>query len=231
MLLLEGGAGQPREQNVYVGRSGAENAGPRSDLTDLTQPERRIWRPETVYPWSERNQRLGTEPIRGAPGANTGVRALVEAEIAHLEATDPAERDRRVEAWRVADALEKGRPVSARRLEQKRQNVEQQLDRNRVNRATTTVNEREAVRRDNPDFDVSDVGGDHGYQPGSRAHDAEANLLEPLAAELQARGELPRGELHIMTNYPTCPVCVEMIFRLAGRYPSLRVYIHTAPGY
>ena len=34
-----------------------------------------------------------------------------------------------------------------------------------------------------------------------------------------------------MTNYPTCPACVDMIFRLAGRYPSLRVYVHTAPGY
>jgi hypothetical protein len=225
LLLLEGDAGQPGE---YVGRSGAAHAGPRSDLTE---PARRIWRPETVYPYGGADRGLGTEPVRGAPGANTGVGPLVQAEIARLEAADPAEVDRRVEAWRAADEAKKGRPVSAARLELKRHNVEQQLDENRVNRATTNVNEREAVRRDNPDFDVSDVGGDHGYQPGSRAHDAEANLLEQLAAELQTRGELPRGELHVMTNYPTCPACVDMIFRLAGRYPSLRVYIHTAPGY
>ena len=67
------------------------------------------------------------------------------------------------------------------------------------------------------------------HQPGSRAHDAEAKMLGHIAESIaHLEGQEPQGqvrdELHIMTNFPTCPACLNLIFRFTARFPSLRVY-------
>ena len=151
----------------------------------------------------------GIAPIGEAPLPNVGRERLIYEEMERLRATEQYTRS-----------------------DQRRRN----LDASRRERAERNVNEAVRSRKRNPDFDASDVeGGDHGHQPGTRAHDAEAQMLRHIEESIaHLEGQEPHGpvrdELHIMTNFPTCPACLALIFRFGRRFPSLRVYTFQSDG-
>jgi hypothetical protein len=63
-----------------------------------------------------------------------------------------------------------------------------------------------------------------GHHAGGRAHDAEANLLEQVSPHLRP-GDT--GELHIRTNFPTCPSCIETFYRFTAAHPGIVIVSHT----
>jgi hypothetical protein len=89
-------------------------------------------------------------------------------------------------------------------------------------KALSKVEHGNPLTKDHPDGPHERVSG----HAGTREHDAEAKLLERVLAET-TRGD--RGELHLMTNFPTCPSCIEAIFRFRHERPDIQVILHRPP--
>ena len=72
---------------------------------------------------------------------------------------------------------------------------------------------------------VEQVGEVEPPHSGPRAHDAEANVMERLSTILEP-GDV--GELHLWTNFPHCPSCIEMIYRFQSRHRGITIISHAA---
>jgi hypothetical protein len=205
VLLEDRVGGGVREQRVYAGRSGAEPDVPRSDLT---QPGRRVHRAEVEYGPADETGALLTDPVRGTPGVNEGYGPRVEERAQQLlerrlaqDAAEQAARNQRA----YEDSGGRARPREPR--QRTPQEMEVLLERLR-RQAEAEVAQEEQV-------------AGHG---GTREHDAEAKLLERVSDEL-----LPgdRGEVHLETNFPTCPACIAMLHQFQGDHPRVRLIVHS----
>jgi hypothetical protein len=85
----------------------------------------------------------------------------------------------------------------------------------------------EEKRRRRAEAMVGEEEKAQGHHSGSREHDAEAKMLEQVSAALPSDA---RGEVHLETNFPTCPSCIEMIYRFRSKHPNVQVVVHVKPG-
>ena len=70
-----------------------------------------------------------------------------------------------------------------------------------------------------------EVNKTDGFHPGSRAHDAEANMFERLLKDTDSTSV---GEFHFKVSHPggPCPACKDMIFRFRAERPGIQVIQH-----
>ncbi len=169
------------------GTRGADTGG--AARTDLTQPTRRVTRPNIEY-GPDRTGAL-TVPIRG----------------------DLATKDQGLEALR-AEVMERLRQADA-----EMGGTPEQIQAREADRAAWAD---AYIRRTERVEQVGEVEPPHS---GPRAHDAEANLMERLSTILEP-GDV--GELHLWTNFPHCPSCIEMIYRFQSRHRGITIISHAA---
>jgi RHS repeat-associated protein len=76
-----------------------------------------------------------------------------------------------------------------------------------------------------PTFKVSNAPGEHS---GSRAADAEINVLSNVKSNLPPN---PQGTIDLATNKPLCPSCITALFDFTADYPGiqLRVFAPVRP--
>jgi hypothetical protein len=93
----------------------------------------------------------------------------------------------------------------------------------RTTQQTAALRERFRGRAQH-EVNVREQGAGHA---GTREHDAEAKLLEQISADLP---DDARGEIHLETNFPTCPSCIEMLYRFQKTHRNVRVIVHSPTG-
>jgi hypothetical protein len=149
--------------------------------------------------------RLASEKGKRKDGSPRGAAAVAEVHLIDVE---------RVNALMELSG-EKGQPEVPR--------SEITLPERHVLRAPSEeeVEERSWHREGLPeDFEEQREPGEH---PGSRAHDAEARLLERISSSIAADVE---GAVHLLVSKPPCPSCMEAIHRFRGQHPKMQVVLH-----
>jgi hypothetical protein len=58
--------------------------------------------------------------------------------------------------------------------------------------------------------------------PYTRAHDAEAKVLEQASA---AMPEDAKGTFYLRTSHPPCPSCIEAVYRFQAAHPGVKVIL------
>jgi hypothetical protein len=69
----------------------------------------------------------------------------------------------------------------------------------------------------------ADTSGRQGPHPGSRAHDAEAKVLERVSEQVFDDAV---GTVHLKTSHPPCPSCIEAIHRFRAKHKGVQVVLY-----
>ena len=243
IVLLETKEGTAPSEHVYTGRSGEEEGIPRSDLT---QPARRVYKPGVEYGPDETGAL--TRPVSGRRGRHhdtglvttkdAGIGRRVEENMEWLARRDETVAGNNPQKLRRLEKSRRSRAEAMVGEEEKAQghghsgSREHDAEAKMLEQVSAALHVEENMewlaRRDET------VAGNNPQKlrrlEKSRRSRAEAMVGEEEKAQGHHSGSSRRGEVHLETNFATCPSCIEMIYRFRSKHPNVQIVVHVKAG-